>query len=93
MDKNIKEGPALCATPAGASPEDLLADYASKQTIAGLFAVSERTVERWVRLRILPPPVRLGRTGLYHVPTLRQHLADRALAAAGALNRRGGSRS
>ncbi len=54
----------------------LLSDYARKDELAREFDVSERTIERWVRLRLLPPPIRLGRTALHHIPTLKQHLVD-----------------
>lgn len=54
---------------------DLLADYASKQNLAAAFDRSERTIDRWVRMRLLPPPVRLGRTSLFHIPTVQEHLA------------------
>lgn len=57
---------------------NLLGDYASKQNLATAFDVSERTIERWVRLRLIPAPVRLGRTSLFHLPTVRQHLEDLA---------------
>jgi hypothetical protein len=63
---------------------DLLTDYVSKADLAQQFGVSVRTVERWVRLRLLPPPVRLGRISLFHVPTLREFLesdAKRSLAS------------
>lgn len=56
----------------------LLSEYVRKKELATEFDVSERTIERWVRLRLLPAPVRLGRTTLYHVPTVIQHLADQA---------------
>jgi predicted DNA-binding transcriptional regulator AlpA len=58
------------------SDTQLLADYLRKDDLAREFGVSARTIERWVRLRILPQPVRLGRTSLYHLPTVRQHLQD-----------------
>ena len=51
----------------------LLADYASKEELAEDLDVSPRTIERWVRLRLLPEPVRLGRTRLFHIPTIRRH--------------------
>ena len=53
----------------------LLRDYAGKDEIAREFGVSERTIERWVRLRLLPRPVKLGRTTLFHLPTVKKHLA------------------
>ena len=64
----------------------LLAEYVDKKEVADEFGVSERTIERWVRLRLLPAPVRLGRTSLYHLPTVKQHLANQA---AGNHRRRG----
>jgi len=57
------------------APSDLLAEYVRKDELAQQFGVSERTIERWVRLRLLPAPVRLGRTSLFHLPTIQQHLA------------------
>ena len=58
---------------------DLLAEYARKNELAREFDVSPRTIERWVRLRLIPPPIRLGRVSLHHIPTLKQHLTDRAV--------------
>ena len=55
---------------------DLLRDYVTKHTLAVEFGVSTRTIERWVRLRLLPAPVRLGRTSLYHLPTIWGHLEN-----------------
>ena len=52
----------------------ILAEYADKKQVADEFRVSERTIERWVRLRLLPAPVRLGRTSLFHLPTIKRHL-------------------
>ena len=59
-----------------ADNERLLDEYVGKRELAREFGVSKRTIERWVRLRLLPAPVRLGRTALYHIPTLKRHLAD-----------------
>lgn len=64
------------SNPAGG--EDLLADFASKSDLAQRFEVSERTIERWVRMRVLPQPVRLGRTSLFHLPSVQDHLLRRA---------------
>jgi hypothetical protein len=65
----------------------LLADYIPTEQVAAEFDVSSRTVERWVRLKLLPAPLRLGRTSLHHVPSIRKHLADRA--ECGSRHRRG----
>jgi len=54
----------------------LLADYIGKEQLAQAFGVSARTVERWVRLRQFPAPLKLGRKRLYYVPTVRKYLAD-----------------
>lgn len=53
---------------------EILAEYVRKSELAQEFQVSERTIERWVRLRILPAPLKLGRTSLFHLPTVRKHL-------------------
>ncbi len=58
---------------------DLLAEFARKNELAGEFDVSPRTIERWVRLGIIPPPLRLGGLSLHHIPTLKQHMKDRAV--------------
>jgi predicted DNA-binding transcriptional regulator AlpA len=62
----------------GSTRDDFLKVFLSKQDVAAAFGVSVRTVERWVRLRQLPAPVRLGRVSLFHVPTLREFLASDA---------------
>ena len=64
-------------TTAKTGQTDLLADYATKKTIAAEFDVSERTIDRWVSLRLLPAPVKLGQTNIFHIPTLKKHLAER----------------
>jgi predicted DNA-binding transcriptional regulator AlpA len=56
----------------------LLSDFARKEQLAQEFGVSERTIERWVRMRILPKPVRLGRTLLFHIPTIRRYLESQS---------------
>ncbi len=58
---------------------DLLAEYARTDELAREFDKSPRTIERWVRLRLIPPPIRLGSVSLHHIPTLKQHLTDRAV--------------
>ena len=54
----------------------LLSDYVRKSVIAREFEVSERTIERWVRLRLLPAPLKLGRTSFFHLPTVADYLAN-----------------
>jgi len=58
---------------------DLLADYARTDQLAKIFHVSPRTIERWIRLRLLPTPLKLGRTRLHHIPSIRKRLADRTV--------------
>ena len=60
----------------------ILADYVRKEDLAKEFEVSTRTIERWVRLRLLPAPVRLGKTSLHHLPTVREHLKNLTNTAA-----------
>lgn len=66
----------------------LLEDYVSKDQIAREFGVSERTIDRWVQTRLLPPPVKLGRLRLFHVPTIKRRLAARADPKTGLRSRR-----
>ncbi len=66
----------------------LLADYVSKADLANEFDVSIRTIERWIRLRLLPQPIRLGRTRRFHVPTLRKHLEAKSSERADRRGRR-----
>ncbi len=74
--------PSQAVSPGGNSlihgETPLLNEFVSKKELATSFGVSSRTIERWVRMRLLPAPVRLGRTSLYHLPTVKQHLEDRA---------------
>ena len=60
----------------------LLGEYVRKDELAHEFGVSPRTIERWVRLRLLPKPVKLGRSSFHHVPTIREHLLKQASAPA-----------
>lgn len=53
---------------------DVLDEFAEKSRVAEIFKVSERTIERWVRMRWIPSPVRIGNTSLFHLPTLRKSL-------------------
>ena len=66
----------------------LLTDFATKKDLAREFNVSPRTIERWVRLRLLPRPIRLGRTTLFHLPTVRDSLAKNAAGSRGRSSRR-----
>ncbi len=71
----------------GAASASLLQDYVTKSELASEFNVSQRTVERWVRLRLIPQPVRLGRKSLFHIQSIRDHLLQR-LNNSGQSNRR-----
>ncbi len=57
--------------------KSLLSGFISKAEMARAFGVSERTVERWVRLRLLPRPLKMGRSSLFHRQTLEEHLLAR----------------
>ena len=74
VDTKAVEAPRGSAAPCSA----LLTDYVRKEQLAQLFGVSQRTIERWVRLRLLPAPLRLGRKGFFYLPSIKRHLADRA---------------
>ena len=67
-------------SPTAGDCSQLLGEYAPKKALAKAFGVCERTIERWVRLRLLPAPLRLGRTSLHHLPTVKQHLAEQTEA-------------
>ena len=54
------------------------AEFADKPDMAQVFNVSERTIERWTRLRVIPQPRRVGRQRLWHIPTLLKSLAKEA---------------
>ena len=53
----------------------LLDEFATKAQVAEMFGVAPRTIERWVRLRQIPAPSRIGKHRLWHLPTLHKHLA------------------
>ena len=55
----------------------LLSEFVSKAEVAQEFSVSERTVERWVRLRLLPKPLKMGRSILFHRDALKAHFLAR----------------
>jgi len=55
----------------------ILSGFITKAEIAQELGVSERTVERWVRLRLLPQPLKMGRSSLFHREALKEHLLAR----------------
>jgi excisionase family DNA binding protein len=69
-----------------------LADFVTKRELAEILQVSPRTVERWIRLRELPAPVRLGRTSFFHLPSIEALLQGRAVEALESLARPKGRR-
>ncbi len=64
------------AAPMGSDDSRILADYARTEELAEEFEVSKRTIQRWVRLRLLPAPKKMGKTSLHHVPTIREHIKN-----------------
>ena len=58
--------------------EALFEQFATKQQVAELFGVTPRTIERWVRLRTIPQPRRVGRQRLFYLPEMRKALAKEA---------------
>ena len=74
-DEGLGEKIEIRASASGNQKSELLSEYVRKNELARQFGVSGRTIERWVRLRLIPAPVRLGRTSLYHLPTIQKHLA------------------
>lgn len=64
-----------------------LSGFVTKRELAKLLRVSSRTIERWIRLRELPAPVRLGRQIFFHLPTLERHFEQQAVASVQKLNR------
>jgi predicted DNA-binding transcriptional regulator AlpA len=64
-----------------------LADFITKLELAEILQVSPRTIERWIRLRELPAPVRLGRTSFFHLPSIEVLLQGRAVEALESLAR------
>ena len=75
-------------TSLNAENSKLLGDYMREDELAREFEVCPRTIQRWVRLRLLPAPVKLGRSTLFHVPSLRIHLAKLGDGKASARSRR-----
>ena len=62
----------------GSASGKLLEDYVRPAELAHEFDCSERTIDRWVRRGLLPPPIKLGRMALFHVPTVREHFLRKA---------------
>jgi DNA-binding transcriptional MerR regulator len=56
----------------------LLEDFATTHQLAELFNKSPRTIERWVRLRIIPKPKKIGRERYHHLPSVRKALTKEA---------------
>jgi predicted DNA-binding transcriptional regulator AlpA len=63
-----------------AADNTLLDEFATKTQVAESFGVTERTIDRWVRLRVIPQPRKVGRQRLWHLPTLRKSLTQWAAA-------------
>ena len=57
----------------------LLQDFVTKAELAKKFGVTTRTVDRWVRLRQIPSPLKIGRQRLWHRPTVNKLLAEAQL--------------
>lgn len=49
-------------------------DVVTKADLASAFDVSGRTIERWIRLRQLPQPKRVGKNRIWSGAQLRQHV-------------------
>jgi hypothetical protein len=62
--------------------EPLLSDYFTQEEAATELKVTERTLDRWERLREGPPITRLGRRILYRRSSLQAWLRRREGAAA-----------
>jgi hypothetical protein len=62
------------------SPGELIINgfrYGNTKYVAALFGVSERTISRWVGLRIGPARIRIGKLILFDLTKLPEWLATR----------------
>ena len=50
--------------------------YGNTKRLAAIFHVSERTVGRWVSLRIGPPRIKIGKLVLFNLERLSEWLAE-----------------
>jgi hypothetical protein len=56
----------------------ILKDFATTHQLAKALHKSPRTIERWVRLRIIPQPKKVGRERYHHIPSVRKALTKEA---------------
>lgn len=56
---------------------ELLADYLTQRDLARQLGKSERTIERWDRLRIGPTPTFVGGSKFYSIQDVRSWLKSR----------------
>jgi len=59
------------------NPEPVLSDYLTQKEAAAELKVTDRTLDRWQRLREGPPVTRLGRRILYRRSSLQAWLCAR----------------
>lgn len=49
--------------------------YGNTKYVAGLFGISERTISRWVSLRVGPARIKIGKLVLFNLDRLAEWLA------------------
>jgi predicted DNA-binding transcriptional regulator AlpA len=72
-------------------PRLVLEGYLRREELAQQLSVSPRTIDRWQALRKGPPRVRVGRTILYNVQSVREWLISRERKAFDMKRRRSSS--
>jgi hypothetical protein len=62
-----------------AGEDSILADYITRAQFAAQFGITERTAERWERLREGPPVTHVGRKVLYRKDSVLSWLKSREI--------------
>ncbi len=55
-------------------PANILADYLTPGQVCETLSVSQKTLDRWHRLRKASPRITIGRTRLYSIQSFREWL-------------------
>lgn len=67
--------------PTQVESEQRIQEFLNKQEIAREFHITTRTVDEWMRRRLIPF-TKIGRCVRFHWPSIKQHLTEKATVKA-----------